>query len=193
MDQQYTATGTTGRTRTRRRRWAAVPVVVGGIGLYELVRRAVELTGNPNLVPALLLLGAAVIPVGFVAFVSGRRMAGVGAGTIALTALVGGVVGVVTAGSLESGLLRAEGTLPTIAVGLIEEMAKLLVPLVVLAGPVTAVGSGSRTSRAASPCSPARCPGPDARTRTAPADDADARRFLPVGVSRPTPQLARSA
>jgi RsiW-degrading membrane proteinase PrsW (M82 family) len=118
---------------TKWRRWAAAPVVVGGIGLYELVRRAVEVTGNPNLVPALLLLGAAVIPTAFVALISGRRIAlGVGAGVIALTALLGGVLGVVTAGSLEFGVFHADGGISPFAIGVIEEMAKLLVPLAVL-------------------------------------------------------------
>jgi RsiW-degrading membrane proteinase PrsW (M82 family) len=107
-------------------------LVVGG-ALYEAVRRAVYETGNPNLVPALILLGAAVVPVAFVAFIAGRRLVfGVGGGTVALTALIGGVIGVVAAGTLEYNTLRRLGVVPVLAVGLIEEAVKLIVPLAFL-------------------------------------------------------------
>ena len=43
------------------RRWSWVLVLVVGIVLYEVVLHAVVGTGNPNLVPALILLGAAVV------------------------------------------------------------------------------------------------------------------------------------
>ena len=115
------------------RRWAWVPVLVVGTVLYELVREALEVTGNPLFVPTLILLGAAVVPVAFVAFISGLRLSfGVGAWTVGLTALVGGIVGVLVAGLLEFQTLRRDGSLPFIDVGLIEELAKLLMPVVVL-------------------------------------------------------------
>ena len=111
------------------RRWSWLLVLVGGATLFELVRHAIVSTGNPNLVPALILLGAAAVPCAFVAFIAGRRLVfDVGAGTVALTALVGGVIGVVTAGLLEYGTLKRLGALPMVGVGLIEEFAKLLVP-----------------------------------------------------------------
>ena len=113
----------------RARRWSWVLVLVVGAALFELVRRSIVSTGNPNLVPSLILLGAAVVPAAFVAFIAGRRLVfDVGAGTVALTGLIGGVVGVVTAGFLEYNTLRRLGTLPMIGVGLSEEFAKLLVP-----------------------------------------------------------------
>ena len=111
------------------RRWSWLLVLLIGGVLFELVRRAIVSTGNPNLVPSLILLGAAVVPAAFVVFIAGRRLVfDVGAGTVALTALIGGVIGVVTAGALEYGTLRRLGTLPMTGVGLIEEFAKLLVP-----------------------------------------------------------------
>ena len=114
------------------RRWSWVLVLLAGTGLFELVRHAIVRTGNPNLVPALILLGAAVVPGAFVAFVAGRRLVfDVGTGTVALTALVGGVIGVVTAGLLEYNTLKRLGALPMVGVGLIEEFAKLLVPAVI--------------------------------------------------------------
>jgi RsiW-degrading membrane proteinase PrsW (M82 family) len=117
----------------RARHWSwLVVLVVGGV-LFELIRRAIVSTGNPNLVPALILLGAAVVPAAFLTFVAGRRLVfAVSPGTVLFTALVGGVIGVVTAGELEYDTLRRLGTLPMVGVGLIEEFAKLIVPAALL-------------------------------------------------------------
>jgi RsiW-degrading membrane proteinase PrsW (M82 family) len=115
------------------RRWAWLPVLAVGAVLYELVRETLLFTDNPLFVPTLILLGAAVVPVAFVAFISGRRLSfSVGGWTVGLTALVGGVVGVLVAGVLEVETLRSYGVLPMIGVGLIEELAKLLVPAAAL-------------------------------------------------------------
>jgi RsiW-degrading membrane proteinase PrsW (M82 family) len=73
------------------------------------------------------------VPVAFVAFVSGRRLVfGVNSALVGLTALLGGIIGVLVAGALEFEVLRSFGDLPYILVGLIEEMAKLLVPAAML-------------------------------------------------------------
>jgi RsiW-degrading membrane proteinase PrsW (M82 family) len=115
------------------RRWSWVLVLVVGIALYESVARAVVTTRNPNLLPALILLGAAVVPAAFVAFIAGRRLQfDIGGGLVAGTALIGGVIGVVAAGVLEYRTLQRLGVIPMVAVGLIEETAKLIVPLVLL-------------------------------------------------------------
>jgi RsiW-degrading membrane proteinase PrsW (M82 family) len=115
------------------RRWTWLPVLIVGVGLFAYVRHGIVTTGNPNLVPSLILLGAAVIPAAFVVFVAGQRLVfGVGGGTVALTALVGGVIGVVTAGAMEFGTLRRLGVVPMVAVGLIEEFAKLIIPAAML-------------------------------------------------------------
>lgn len=115
------------------RRWSWVLVLVVGLVLYEAVRRGVVDTGNPNLVPALILLGAAVVPAAFVTFVGGRRLVFAVHGlTVGATALIGGVIGVVAAGVLEYRTLARLGFLPMFAVGLIEEAVKLIVPLVLV-------------------------------------------------------------
>lgn len=115
------------------RRWSWLLVLLVGGALFELVRRAIVSTGNPNLVPSLILLGAAVIPTAFVVFIAGRRLVfAVSATTVMLTALIGGVIGVVAAGMLEYGTLRRLGALPMLGVGLIEEFAKLIAPAAVL-------------------------------------------------------------
>jgi RsiW-degrading membrane proteinase PrsW (M82 family) len=117
------------------RRWAWVPVLVGGVVLFEIVRRVLIKTENPNLVPSLILLGAAVAPATFVVFVLGRRLPyDISGGAIGVVAFLSGVVGVVTAGFLEFDTLRDLGVLPLVAVGFIEEAAKLIVPAVLLIG-----------------------------------------------------------
>lgn len=114
-------------------RWAWVLVLVVGLGLFELVRRVVLATENPNLVPSLILLGAVVGPATFVVFVWGRRLSfGVDPVLVGLVAVVGGVVGVVTAGSLEYDVLKDLGPLQMVGVGVIEETCKLLGPAVLL-------------------------------------------------------------
>jgi len=115
------------------RRWSWVLVLVVGVALYESVRGAVFATKNPNLLPALILLGAAVVPAAFTAFVAGRRLVfDIGGGLVGLTALVGGVIGVVAAGFLEYRTLRTLGFVPLLAVGVIEEAAKLIVPAAIV-------------------------------------------------------------
>jgi RsiW-degrading membrane proteinase PrsW (M82 family) len=115
------------------RRWSWVLVLVVGVALYESVRSAVFATKNPNLLPALILLGAAVVPAAFVAFVAGRRLVfDLGGGLVALTGFVGGVIGVVAAGLLEYRTLQTLGVVPLVAVGVIEEAAKLIVPAAIV-------------------------------------------------------------
>ena len=123
------------------RRWAWVVVLVGGVVLFEIVRRVLIRTENPNLVPSLILLGAAVAPATFVVFILGRRLPyDISGGAIGVVAFLSGIVGVVTAGFLEYDTLRDLGVLPTVAVGFIEEAAKLIVPAILLIG--VAAGAG---------------------------------------------------
>jgi RsiW-degrading membrane proteinase PrsW (M82 family) len=115
------------------RRWGWLWVLVSGMVLFELVRRAIIYTGNPNYLPSLILIGAAVVPTAFVAFVSERQLPyDVSAGMLVVIAVLGGVVGGVTAGTVEYNTLRSLGTLPMVLVAIIEECAKLLVPLAIL-------------------------------------------------------------
>lgn len=115
----------------RRLYWLLILIV--GVGLFEAVRHTIISTGNPNLVPLLILLGAAVVPVSFVTFLYERRLPyDIGAGTVATVAFLGGVIGVLAASTWEYRTLQRLGTLPMLGVGLVEETAKLLVPLVVL-------------------------------------------------------------
>ncbi|MDF3291630.1 PrsW family glutamic-type intramembrane protease [Streptomyces silvisoli] len=107
--------------------------LVMGTVLFIADERAMVDTANPNFVPSVILLGAAVVPTAFVLFVAERRLPyDVPPTVVFVTALLGGVVGTVVAGFLEYHTLLRLGVLPMLAVAVIEEAAKLLVPLAVL-------------------------------------------------------------
>jgi RsiW-degrading membrane proteinase PrsW (M82 family) len=115
------------------RRWAWLGTFVIGGALYLAVLAVLTDTGNPNLFPTLILLGALVVPLSFVTFAAGRSGRWLIDGpTLGGSLLFGGVVGVVVAGLLEYDAMRKLGALPMLGVGLIEEAAKLVVPAVLV-------------------------------------------------------------
>ena len=78
------------------------------------------------------LYGAITVPVSVLIFAeTGGRTISVTPWVVTTTAIVGGVVGTITAGTLEYDTLRDLGTVPMVLVGIIEEAAKLIVPFVV--------------------------------------------------------------
>ncbi|MBV8542969.1 MAG: PrsW family intramembrane metalloprotease [Pseudonocardiales bacterium] len=116
--------------RTRARRWAWLPVLLVGTGLFIAVLRALVITGNPTLVPSLLVLGALLVPVTFVVYMDGRNPDyDLPLSVLLSCALLGGVLGAAVASVLEFDTMRRLGGLPTVLIGLIEEAAKLLVPV----------------------------------------------------------------
>jgi RsiW-degrading membrane proteinase PrsW (M82 family) len=81
-----------------------------------------------------VLIGAALVPVTFTTFVSGLRgRGGLSFAQLAVGASLGGVIGTVVAGALEFETIRTLGSLPTLGIGVIEESAKLAVPVAILA------------------------------------------------------------
>jgi RsiW-degrading membrane proteinase PrsW (M82 family) len=115
------------------RRWAWLGVLAIGLILYFAVLRTLVHTQNPNFVPALILLGATVVPLAFLTFAQARTGRWqVPTSALLVSALFGGVIGTVVAGTLEYDSLRNLGMLPMILVALIEETAKLIVPVVLL-------------------------------------------------------------
>lgn len=114
------------------RRWSWVAVLVVGTAAYLLVLHTLIATQNLNFFPSLLLLGSVVVPASVLAFAASGRSAPAPAGLVALVAVTGGIIGTVAAGTLEYDALRRLGALPMLVVGLIEESAKLIVPLIVL-------------------------------------------------------------
>ncbi|MFD3520009.1 PrsW family intramembrane metalloprotease [Streptomyces sp. NPDC058653] len=118
---------------TTMRKWAWLPVLAVGLGLYFLVQSTLVDTGNVNYVPSLILLGALVVPLSFLTFVAGRTGEWqVGPFVLGTAAVFGGVVGIVTAGRLEFATLRGLGASSLIGIGLIEESCKLIVPVLIL-------------------------------------------------------------
>jgi RsiW-degrading membrane proteinase PrsW (M82 family) len=116
------------------RRWAWLLVLAIGSALLLLEHHAVVATGNLDLVPSLLLLGAVLLPVTFLLYLDGRApVYDLPLSALLVCGLVGGVLGTVVASLLEYNTLLSLGVLPTVMIGLSEETAKLLVPLAVLA------------------------------------------------------------
>jgi protease PrsW len=112
-----------------RRRW--FQIFVSGLVLLFLVERTLVATSNPNYLPSVILLGAFLVPVTFLTYLYDRLPNwDVPLPAIAVCFLWGGVLGTVVAGTLEYDVARALGFLPKLAIGLIEEGAKLIVPLV---------------------------------------------------------------
>src|SRR5215208_5636305 len=112
-----------------RRRW--LQMLLSGIVLLILVERTLIATSNPNYAPSVILLGAFLVPITFVTYLYERLPSwDVSLPAVAVCFLWGGVLGTVVAGTLEYDVVRALGFLPKLAIGLIEESAKLIVPLV---------------------------------------------------------------
>jgi protease PrsW len=121
------------RRPARARRWAWLPVLLVGIGLFIAVQRALVISGNPTLVPSLLVLGSLLVPVSFVVYIDGRNPThDLPLSVLLSCALLGGVLGAAVASVLEFDTIRRLGELPTALIGLIEEAAKLLVPVGIL-------------------------------------------------------------
>jgi RsiW-degrading membrane proteinase PrsW (M82 family) len=109
-------------------------VLLAGIALFAADQQAIMLTGNLNLLPSLLLFGTLLVPAPFVIWLDGRRPDyQLPISVLLICGLLGGALGTVAASILESGSARRfGGTLPTLLIGLIEESAKLMVPIIVL-------------------------------------------------------------
>jgi len=107
----------------RRRPW--LRVFLTGLALWLLTVVVTFATGNPNLVPTLVLLGSFLVPVTFVIWAFGRRHSGEVTAELLFTTFVsGGVLGVLAASLLETYLLHPSPGL-FLGVGLIEEAVKL--------------------------------------------------------------------
>ena len=120
-----------GGDRLGRHTWMVVLAV--GAALFAGVERTMVGTSNPNFVPTAILLGAAVVPAAFVAFINGRRIPYTVSPRLVLgAAFFGGVLGTMVAGWLEYDTVRHLDALPVLGIGLIEEASKLIAPLALL-------------------------------------------------------------
>jgi RsiW-degrading membrane proteinase PrsW (M82 family) len=115
--------------RVLRHTW--LQIFVGGLVLLYLLEKTLLATQSLNYVPSVLLLGAFLVPVTFVTYLYERLPEWeVPLPPVAVCFFWGGALGTVVAGSLEYDLLRGLGVLALLGVGLIEEGAKLIFPLV---------------------------------------------------------------
>ncbi len=115
--------------RVLRHTW--LQIFVGGLVLLYLLERTLLATQSLNYVPSVLLLGAFLVPVSFVTYLYERLPEWeVPLPPVAICFFWGGALGTVVAGSLEYDLLRSLGVLALLGIGLIEEGAKLIFPLI---------------------------------------------------------------
>jgi len=120
-----------------KRRWFFT--FVGGIVLFIASVLGLSVTGNPNFVPTVLLVGAFTVPVTFVTYFSEREHAidkeiqhELPLSVLITCFLVGGILGVAAAGIVEYETLKKLTVPGLFAVGLIEESAKLIIPIALL-------------------------------------------------------------
>jgi RsiW-degrading membrane proteinase PrsW (M82 family) len=107
-----------------------VLVLAGGAVLWAALTWATTQTGNINLVPSVIVVGAFLGPVAFVAYVYDRARE-LPLPTLLVCFITGGALGVTGASLLEYRTIIELGALPTIAIGLSEESCKLIVPLAI--------------------------------------------------------------
>ena len=96
-----------------------------------LGERTLVATGDPNYVPSAILLGSFLGPVTFTTYLYERLPNWeVPLPPVAICFVWGGVPGTVVAGTLEYDAMKRLGFLPKEGIGVIEEGAKLILPLV---------------------------------------------------------------
>ena len=154
--------------RVLRRRW--FQIFAGGLVLLYLLEKTLLATQSLNYVPSVLLLGAFLVPVTFVTYLYERLPQWeVPLPPLAVCFFWGGALGTVVAGSLEYDLLGSLGVLALLGIGLIEESAKLIFPLIfyflgryrsegagIVLGVSTAMGFAALAAREPNPRAPTR-------------------------------------
>lgn len=114
-------------------RFSWILALAVGILAYVATLVIMLLTRNPTMLPTVLLVGAATIPLTVLLFAQSSRVGPLVPTRILLvTAVLGGLFGICAAGLEETiaGLLLGKASI--LLVGVIEETAKLVIPLLVL-------------------------------------------------------------
>jgi RsiW-degrading membrane proteinase PrsW (M82 family) len=121
----------TGRFILLRQTWFKILLV--GLVLFGITDAALFITNNPNLAPTVIVLGACLVPVTFVVYLYDRfQHMEMRLSSLATLFLLGGVLGVVVAAVLEWKTLRSLSLPSLLGAGLVEESAKLLIPILIL-------------------------------------------------------------
>jgi len=107
-------------------------VFISGLLLFAITDFALVMTANPNYLPTVILIGAFLVPVTFVAYTYQKAPIGeIPLPAVTITFLWGGVLGTILAGILEYQTLRQAQWFSLLGVGFIEEAAKLVVPVII--------------------------------------------------------------
>jgi RsiW-degrading membrane proteinase PrsW (M82 family) len=104
-------------------------ILVFGILLFIATEQVLRITGNPNIFPTVILLGAFITY-----FYEHIKHRDISLPILAASFIVGGVLGLVAAGVLEYETLQGLGILALFGVGLIEEAVKLIFPVIMYIG-----------------------------------------------------------
>lgn len=127
--QMYTPISVPPAPASRRRRrlpsWARI--FLGGAALWLATVIATFVTGNVNLIPTIILVGAFLVPVTFVAWAFQHADGVLTAPKIFTAFLYGGALGVLAASVLEAAFIHNTTMTGFLGVGLIEEGVKLIV------------------------------------------------------------------
>jgi RsiW-degrading membrane proteinase PrsW (M82 family) len=106
-------------------------ILTGGIVFFALTEIVLITTGNPLFFPTVILLGAFIVPVTFIAyFYEYVRDRDIPQSILTACFIVGGIVGVILAGLIEFRTLRSLGIVSLFGIGLIEESVKLVFPII---------------------------------------------------------------
>jgi len=115
-----------------RRGWFLVFIV--GLALFFITEGILRVTGNPNLIPTVLLLGAFLVPLTFVTFIfEYEPVKDVPLPTVIVCFLWGGIIGIAAAGLIEYETLEILSFASLLGVAAIEEAVKLIFPLILYA------------------------------------------------------------
>lgn len=102
-------------------------VLLAGIGLYILGLAVLVLTGNPSLIPAVIILGNFTVPVAYVTFFYQRQhLSRLSLVDMAKAFILGGLLGVFAASLVEPLFVLKLNFLTAFEVGLIEESVKII-------------------------------------------------------------------
>jgi RsiW-degrading membrane proteinase PrsW (M82 family) len=106
-----------------------------GVVLFALSDFVLQGTNNPNFFPTVIMLGAFVVPVTFVTyFYEHIRDRDIPLGLLGECFIVGGTIGLIAAGFIEYDFISSASVSGLVGVGLIEESAKLILPVALFIG-----------------------------------------------------------
>ncbi len=108
-------------------------MLLAGIILFILGLVILVLTGNPNLIPAVVMVGNFTVPVAYVAFFFQRQhLSRLGLADLGMAFVLGGLIGAFAASLIEPIFISRLDFVTAFVVGLIEEFVKILGVLLVV-------------------------------------------------------------